>query len=176
MECPASHSLQAKYGSDLAFQGCSMRPNWYWPASSQRSGRRGTLRSSAPHSNGRGKAMTTSSRHHKKTEQLSVGLPALKDSPALLYEALQGGPQSRPGDPSGPDTASFVGASSHQPLPRTAHPSTTAHGGVTQRYQPPHQLTCNLRGVLGRGSVTRRFPAPVGEQAAATLSVVLARR
>jgi hypothetical protein len=43
-------------------------------------------------------------------------------------------------DPTGPD--SFVGASSHRPQPRTAHPSTTTHArGVMQLYQPPHQVT-----------------------------------
>ncbi len=41
--------------------------------------------------------------------------------------ALQGGPLSRQGDPTGPD--SFVGSSSPQPLQRTAHPSTTTFGG-----------------------------------------------
>lgn len=51
--CLADNRLGVKYGSDLGFHGCSMRPvvteapNWHWLASSQRCGRPDTLGSQA---------------------------------------------------------------------------------------------------------------------------------
>jgi hypothetical protein len=86
MECPAYDSLQARYGSDLGFQGRSMRTIMtevpqlalasFWET------RHVALRRTVLKRTREGDDDLP--RHRKKSEQLSMAPPALTDSPALV--------------------------------------------------------------------------------------------
>jgi hypothetical protein len=90
MECPAYDSLRARYGSDLGFQGHSMRTimteapqlalasflSEIWET------RHVALRRTVLKRTTEGDDDLPG--HHKKSEQLSMGPPALTDSPALV--------------------------------------------------------------------------------------------
>jgi hypothetical protein len=90
LECPASDSLRAKYGSDLSFhQIRSMRTimteSPQLPLAPRELGdERGTLRSGAPNSNRRGKAITTSPPAPQHIRTTVHGPPIVTDSPALV--------------------------------------------------------------------------------------------
>ena len=90
MECPAYDSLRARYGSDLGFQGRSMRTimteapqlalarflSEIWET------RHVALRRTVLKRTREGDDDLP--RHRKKSEQLSMAPPALTDSPALV--------------------------------------------------------------------------------------------
>jgi hypothetical protein len=91
MECPAYDSLRAKYGSDLGFQGRSMRTIMTEAPKLAFAGflseiwetRHVALRRTALKRTREGDDDLP--RHRNKSEQLSMALPALTDSPALVW-------------------------------------------------------------------------------------------